>query len=321
MKIEELERIRINNSDQWVLVRGKTADAPLLIHVQAGPGLPIIPEAGPMEKMLHLEDHYLVVYWDQRGCGKSFSNRIDPQSINLSQLSDDLISCTRYLVGKYKKQNASVVGYSIGATTSLMAAVKRAELFNTLFVVGTDIDIPAANIHAIDFAVKRATERNNKKMVKRLSELQGVPIIEAKRFQKRAKILTDLGGISRRSTYAELVFSSIKNMLLCKSYTLTDIRKTIRGMEFCQNALLPELDTLNLFNVVTAVDLPVHFIHGRLDGISPYGVAQSFYNGLQAKQKEFTTFDNSAHMPHYDEPEKFAEILIAHARREKNAVE
>ena len=40
-----LEKININNSSQWVLVRGKNIDAPLLIHVQQGPGLPMISEA------------------------------------------------------------------------------------------------------------------------------------------------------------------------------------------------------------------------------------------------------------------------------------
>ncbi len=321
MNIHHLEKININNTEQWVLVRGKTADDPLLIHVQAGPGLPIIPEADAMEKLLHLEDHFLVAYWDQRGCGKSFSTEIDPNSINFSQLSDDIISCTNYLLEKYEKHTAIVVGYSIGATASVMAAVKQNNLFSNLFLVGMDVDMPAANVFAIDFAMKRAREKNNTKMMKRLEELRRMPIIDTKRFQQRAKILTDLGGIKVGSNYTQLVLSSIKNMLFCKSYTFGDIVKTIQGMEFCQNALLNELDTLNLFKIISAVDVPVHFIHGKRDGVSPYEIAFSFYNHLQAEQKKFTTFEHSAHMPHYDEPEKFATLLIEHALSEDIAVE
>lgn len=321
MNIHHLEKININNTDQWVLVRGKTADAPLLIHVQAGPGLPIIPEADAMGKLLHLEDHFLVAYWDQRGCGKSFSTQVDPKSINFSQLSNDIITCTKYLLGKYSKHTAIVVGYSIGATTSLMAAVKQKDLFSNLFLVGIDIDIPTANVFAIDFAMKGASQRNNRKMIKNLEELKGTPITDAKRFQQRAKILTDLEGIKVGSSYAQLVFSTIKNMLLCKSYTIRDIVKTIRGMEFCQNALLNELDALNLFKIISSVDVPVHFIHGKCDGVSPYDIAISFYNHLKAKQKQFTTFEASAHMPHYDESGKFAELLIEHALNEDIAVE
>ena len=96
MKINVLEKVNINNSEQWLLIRGKNEDAPLIIHVQAGPGLPIIAEADTMKKLLHLEEHFLVVYWDQRACGKSFNEKINPESINFSQLSDDIIELTKY---------------------------------------------------------------------------------------------------------------------------------------------------------------------------------------------------------------------------------
>jgi len=105
-------------------------------------------------------------------------------------------------------------------------------------------------VFAIDFAMKRAREKNNRKMIKNLDELKDKPIIDAKRFQQRAKILTDIGGIKIGSNYTHLVLSTIKNMLFCKSYSIGDIAKTIKGMEFCQNALLNELDTLNLFKII-----------------------------------------------------------------------
>ena len=118
-----------NNSGQWVLVRGKKSENPLIIHVQAGPGLPMISEANTMEKLLHLENNYLVAYWDQRACGKSFSKKTDPKTINFSQLTDDVIECTKYLLEKYKKKKAILVGYSMGATLGLMAAAKNKNIF------------------------------------------------------------------------------------------------------------------------------------------------------------------------------------------------
>jgi len=87
MTFNSLEKVMINNSQQWLLVRGKSTNNPLILHVQAGPGLPIIPEAGTMEKLLHLENNYLVAYWDQRACGKSFSKKTDPGAINFSQFN------------------------------------------------------------------------------------------------------------------------------------------------------------------------------------------------------------------------------------------
>jgi len=309
MKINSLEKIIINHSEQWLLVRGNNSDGALILHVQAGPGLPMIPEAKPLEKLLKLEENCLVAYWDQRGCGKSFDKNIDPKTINFSQLSGDIIECTKRLLTRYKKQKVILIGYSIGATASLMAAAKEPRIFSQLFLVGTDIDIPTANKYALDFAMTKAKEKNNNKLVEQITRLGETPIVESKRFQERAKILTNLGGLKTGSSYNQLLLFTIKNMLFCKWYRFGDIPKTINGIDFCQNALLPELNSLNLFDEIHAVHLPVHFIQGKLDAIAPYGVGAKFYDYLQAPTKTFTAFDHSAHMPHYEETVKFAKLL------------
>ncbi len=307
MRINSLEKVSINDSDQWLLVRGKNPDAPLLIHVQAGPGLPIIPEAEAMEKLLHLENNYLVAYWDQRACGKSFTKNIDAETINFSQLTNDVISCTKYLLEKYNKDKAIVIGYSIGATLSLMAAARDSHIFECLFLVGIDIDIPTANNHAFEFLKSKLN--GNKKRLKQAFDLGKKPITNRRLFQKRAKLLTDSGGIKTNSSYNQLLTATILNMLTCSAYRLVDIPKTIKGMKFCQNALLPELNTLNLFGKIKDIGVSVHFIQGKQDGIAPYQTAFQYYDFLRADKKTFTSFDHSAHMPHYEEHEKFAQLI------------
>jgi pimeloyl-ACP methyl ester carboxylesterase len=307
LKIDSLEKVVINNSEQWLLVRGKNSGAPLVIHVQAGPGLPIIPEADAMEKLLHLEDNYLVAYWDQRACGKSFNKNTNPETVNFSQLSDDVIFCTKYLLQKYKKDKAIIIGYSMGATLSLIAAAKDSSIFDRLFLVGIDIDIPTANNYTLEFLMTKS--KGNKKLLKQVADLGKEPITDTKRFQKRAKLLTDLGGIKTNSSYNQLLITTISNMLFSKSYRLSDIPKTIKGMEFSQNALLPEFNALNLFDKIKGIGVPVHFIQGKQDGIAPYQTAVKYYESLQAEKKSFTSFDHSAHMPHYEEPDKFARLL------------
>jgi len=305
--INSLEKVIINKSEQWLLVRGKSSDSPLVINVQAGPGLPMIPEANTMEKLMHLEDDYLVAYWDQRACGKSFNKNTDLKTMNFSQLTDDVIACTKYLLKKYNRDKAIIIGYSQGATLSLMAAAKDRSIFDRLFLVGIDIDIPTANKYALEFL--KAKSIGNKKLSKQVLDLGKEPTTNTKAFQKRAKLLTDLGGIKTGGSYNQLLISTISNMLFSKAYRLSDISKTIMGMEFSQNALLPEFNRLNLFDKIKSIGVPVHFIQGKQDGVAPYQVAVRYYESLQADRKSFTVFDNSAHLPHYDEPEKFSQLL------------
>lgn len=306
-----LEKININNSSQWVLVRGKNIDAPLLIHVQQGPGLPIISEANEMEKRLHLENNFLVVYWDQRGCGKSFSKNVLPETINLEQMADDIITCTKYLLKKYNKNKAILAGYSIGATTSLMAAAKDSSIFTAIFATGTDIDMPYANHYALDFAMNKAVAGNNKKLIQKINDLKSQPIVETKKFQQRAKILTNLGGIKADSNYNSLVLSSVKNILFSRYYGIGGLVKTMKGMAFCQNALIPELNSFNLFQKVKKVSVPVHFIQGSLDAIAPPAKGKAYYEQLETADKSFSVFEKSAHMPQYEESEKFSNLIIS----------
>ena len=306
-----LEEININQSAQWVLLRGISTDAPLLIHVQQGPGFPMISEANEMEKLLHLEKHFLVAYWDQRGCGKSFSKDIVPETINLAQMADDIIACTQYLLKKYNKSKALIAGYSTGATTALMAAAKDSSLFSALFLTGTDTDIPFANQYALDFAMDKAVAGNNKKLIQKITELKQQPIVDSERFQQRAEILTNLGGIRSGSSFNKLVLGSLKNMLFSKYYGISGLLKSLKGMAFCQNALSPELNSFNLFQNVTKVDLPVHFIQGQLDAIAPPVKGRLYFEFLQAREKTFTLFEKSAHMPQYEEPEKFSNLIVS----------
>lgn len=269
----------------------------------------MICEANAMEKLLRLEEHYLVAYWDQRACGKSFDKTINPKTINFAQLTLDLIACTQYLLKEYRKDKAVLVGYSIGATIALMAAARKKDLFSRLFLVGIDIDVPYANKYALEFALDKSKDANDKKLIRQITELSTSPITNAKNFQKRAKILTNLGGIKTGSSYNQLLLFTIKNLLFSKVYSLKDVLKTIEGMAFCQDALLSELDTLNLFDKVTAVDVPVHFMQGKLDAVAPYQIAVRFYEYLKADKKKFLPFEHSAHMPQYEEPAKFEKLL------------
>ncbi|MFQ3664080.1 MAG: hypothetical protein SNJ69_17030 [Chloroflexaceae bacterium] len=68
--IATLERVTLNGSQQWISIRGKDTRKPVLLFLAGGPGGSQLATA--RFALGGLEDHFVVVNWDQPGAGKSF---------------------------------------------------------------------------------------------------------------------------------------------------------------------------------------------------------------------------------------------------------
>ena len=75
MVVDKLEAVQLGDTTQWIRIRGTDADNPVLLLIQQGPGLPMLNEVRRFEQLLGLEKDFTVVYWDQRGCGRSLRGR------------------------------------------------------------------------------------------------------------------------------------------------------------------------------------------------------------------------------------------------------
>jgi pimeloyl-ACP methyl ester carboxylesterase len=58
------------------------------------------------------------------------------------------------------------------------------------------------------------------------------------------------------------------------------------------------------------LDVPVVMVQGRLDQVAPAAAAERYASSLEAPRKQLVWFENSAHTPHLEEPEKFRELLM-----------
>jgi pimeloyl-ACP methyl ester carboxylesterase len=65
----------------------------------------------------------------------------------------------------------------------------------------------------------------------------------------------------------------------------------------------------DLSSVVTELRTPVYFLHGIHAYTCSYLEAKSYFDPLKAPVKDFYTFWNSAHSPHFEEPQRMQKIL------------
>jgi len=168
--IDALEAIQAGSTTQWIRVRGADASNPVLLLIQQGPGLPMINEAPRFGHVLGLEQAFTVVYWDQRGCGRSLPHRKDRAGISLEAMTGDTVSLLEFLRHRFGGKT-HVAGFSFGGTVRATAAARRPDLVATLVAVGMDIDGAAAGTSAYDFALAAARQRGHRRATRQLQAI------------------------------------------------------------------------------------------------------------------------------------------------------
>ncbi|HSL90302.1 MAG TPA: alpha/beta hydrolase [Ignavibacteriaceae bacterium] len=66
----------------------------------------------------------------------------------------------------------------------------------------------------------------------------------------------------------------------------------------------------NLIETKNDFKIPVYFFHGLYDYTCSYELTKKYFDKIKAPIKGFYTFDQSAHTPLFEEPEKTNRILI-----------
>jgi len=308
MDIDRREPVRLGESTQWIRIRAANARNPLLLLVQLGPALPMMNEVRTFGRLLSLEDDFTVVYWDQRGCGRSLRSAGTASELSVQAMIGDTVQLLAML-GERFGTPAIVAGFSMGGTIAAHAAARRPDLVATLVTAGMDIDGPAADKNAYEFALTTARARNNHRAIRQLEAIGPPPHLEPGQFMTRARWATDFGGVRTGHTFNSMTRDLLVSMLRSPDYSPADAVRVIRGIAATQAALLPELSALDLPHTLTSLNCPIVMVQGRHDQVAPGSIAERYADLLQAPGKQFTWFEHSAHMPHLEEPGRFRELL------------
>jgi pimeloyl-ACP methyl ester carboxylesterase len=309
LAVDSLQPIKAGDTTQWIRIRGADPTNPVLLLIQQGPGLPMINEARRFEHLLGLEQDFTLVYWDQRGCGRSLRGREGRLGISTDLMVADTVSLLELLRDRFGGKT-SIAGFSFGAALAALAAAQRPDLVATLVATGMDIDGAAAANGAYEFALRTARQRGNRRATRQLEAIGPPPHLTSKQFGTRVRWASNFGGVTTGETYASLARGLVSSLMRCTDYSAWDVMRTIRGVTATQAALLPDLATMDLTRTLPRIDVPVVMVQGRQDQVAPGKSAQQYASSLQAPRKQLIWFENSAHTPHLDEPARFRDVLL-----------
>ncbi len=303
--IDKTVKLEINGSTQRVLMCAERSGLPPILIVQAGPGLPLLHEVAKFQKHLHLESDFLVGYWEQRGCG--MASKQDARSVSLHQQVDDLRTVLQWLQNE-TKQTVIVFGISLGATIVLQAVEHEPDKAKSVIAISPDADTARSDASVYSFLQEQTVLAKSPRLSGRVKKLGEPPYTNSAAFQRRARLLTDLGGIERGKKFNALLRETLFGMI--RTYGLVGMAKALRNLNLIQGKLLPELVSLNLFANPPRLAIPIHYAFGECDPLTPASIVEQLPEAIAAPATTVILVPDAGHMVHFDQPEIVRSIAV-----------
>lgn len=282
-----MKELSIRNTKQMLMINGVDVKNPLLLFLHGGPGTPQIGYVRHYQK--ELEQYFTVVHWDQRGSGLSYSKRISHHSMTIDHLIKDTIQVTQWLLAHFSKSKLYLAGHSWGSILALHVLQQCPDLFYAYY--------------GISQVVNPHDEES--------TSYQNIRETDIQHLIYRFCVELSRGGFTRRHRQSLAV---LFQMLTGNEYGVRNMHSFLNGLRFSKKHLTGELYRFNAFTSVPSIKVPCVFISGKHDLIVPAEISKQYYQVLEAPEKRWFQFENSAHTPHIEEPALFANTLSRHAR-------
>lgn len=309
--IDEEVITEINGINQYLYIRGQNKENPIILFIHGGPGSPITP-------MIHtyqqgLEDDYTVVNWEQRNAGKTYflnEDRADEikSSLSVEQSVQDTYEIVSYLKERFQKE-IIIMGHSWGSTNGTIFVNKYPEMVKAYIGIGQNISIKDGEKLIVEETLKVILEKDRDKYSEIVSDKNNIEL-DSKNFngENFAMHRAISGKYLMEGTASETEF--IKTILLSPYYSLSEARWFLMNNLELQKLLFDELGTLDLRKDYTEFKVPMIYISGDKDWITPYPMVEEYYDSIKAPYKKMVFIENAGHTPMMDNPEVFSKEVI-----------
>lgn len=308
--IAELIEVELNGRKEWISIRGVDETAPILLFLAGGPGGSQM--AAVRHDLAELEQHFVVVNWDQPGSAKSFG-AVQTDEIIVDMYVEDGCALADYLSNRFHWDSIYLVGESWGSALGIMMIEREPELFAGFVGTGQMVDFVETEIRDYQLALEIAKENQDDKKIKQLETYGMPPYIGEKVAWKSAEYLGYLSNIMANNPEIQNPGYNTFRDLLSAEYGVIDKINYFRGLLATFNQVYPQLYGTNLKRDYLSVEVPVAFFLGRHDINAPTDLAETYYEALQAPQKELVWFENSGHSPWINESERFVKAMLSFA--------
>lgn len=303
--IAEMESLRINGISERVWFRGISVHNPVLILIHGGPGATESPLFRYYDSAL--ETRFLVVYWSERGAGRSYHLLHPPRDLRLESYVRDLGTLISIVKARFHVSKVALAGHSWGTVIGTMYAHDNPEDVSVYVGIGQVGDEPEDERVGYEWALSRARARGNRDAIADLTHIGPPPHSEAEMRVER-RWVDAFGG----SFYGNKLNQSalIRAALSTSEMSWVDLIYFGFGIHYSMEHVWPHFRTVRLDECCRSFSVPVIMMEGRQDWQVPAVVAQKYFNEISAPVKKLIWFEHAAHNLPFEEPQAFVREMV-----------
>jgi pimeloyl-ACP methyl ester carboxylesterase len=305
--IATMERIELGGLRQSVWFRARDVKAPALILLHGGPGASEAPLFRHFDAAL--EDHFLVVYWEQRGAGRSYRSDIPRSSMTIERMLQDLDALVDTVRARFGKDRVVLLGHSWGTILGTLYAAREPTKVSAYVGVAQIANFAEGERVSLEWALDQAEARGDSRARDALRAMAPAPRsvddeLALGRWVERFGGMRQ-GGLST----GRLIWTALRT----DEAGLVDLVGFGRGNRFSLEALRPQYEHIDLTRL-RCFAVPVLFMIGRHDRHVPAELSASYFAMIHAPAKRLVWFEHSGHDPPFEEPKAFMQAMLEYVR-------
>ena len=304
--INEAKFIKVNGAEEWITIRGDNKDNPVLLFLHGGPSeanSPFVDFYTPFEK------NYVFVQWDQPGAGKTYIAAGNHQpKLTIDSMSADGITVAQYVETELHKAKIVLIGQDWGGLLGVRMIEQRPDLFSDFVWTVQFVIMYSGQAVQYQTALNRATANHDQKMLEALRQVGPPPYRTLDRYG-------DFQNCCRNPFWPADDIAAIDRMkgalMVSPSLSISDAYGWTQGLRTGER----QLDTMLLGTGVdlrkkqTAFSVPVFFIQGENDNVTPTSLVADYISMIAAPAKKLDVVPNAGHFVMWTHPVEFLDRL------------
>ena len=281
--IDANEIITIGGIKQYIRIKGKDDSKPILLFLHGGPGSSLLQKNDQITGKL--QNHFVVVQWDQRETGETLRLNKSSQPLTLSLFYNDTHDLIDTLLKKFQKPKLYLAGYSWGSGLGFYIADKYPELLYAYIAISPVIN----QWRSETISLEMLKETMGKKARSELSQVK-IPFENAEQLYYHRKWL-------RKHEGQKFVSLSFRKSFV-QSWAVTWFDVWSRSCD------------INLFESLQTINCPVYFFAGEKDYNTNYSITREYFDKVSAPKKDLFLFADAGHGLPETHPGLFQDTII-----------